>query len=230
MTASRLTGATEQEIICWMESAAPIRFGSGYQGEIYLYGKASERFIIKCASGKGVLRWLRSRMLRNEFAAYQRLREFDGSPRCYGLLDGKYLVLEYINGIPVRRAPISDPTRFFDRLFVFVEELHARGVAHADLKRQDNLLVVEGDTPCVVDFGMAILRKEGFAPVNHFLFRLACQFDFNAWIKLKYRKRMAEISAADRAYYHRTLLESGLREAKRAYKRIKRLLLRPSRR
>ncbi|MGH8770668.1 MAG: hypothetical protein ACREV2_05735, partial [Burkholderiales bacterium] len=212
------------------ESAAPSRFGRGYQGEIYLYEKDSERFIVKFASGRGVLRWLRARMLRNEFAAYQRLRGFEGSPCCYGLLNGKYLVLAYMNGIPIRRAPISDPARFFDSLFVFIKELHARGVAHADLKRQDNLLVVDGSRPCLVDFGMAVLRKEGFAPVNHFLFRLACQFDLNAWIKLKYRKRMAEISTADRAYYHRTLIESGLRETKRAYKWIKRLLLRPSRR
>ncbi len=230
MSSSLLSGAVEREIIHWMKSKTRKRVGGGYQGEIYLYEKDGEHFIVKFASGRGLLRLLRARMLRNEFAAYQRLHEFDASPRCYGLLNGKYLVLEFVNGIPVRRAPISDPARFFDSLFVFINELHARGVAHADLKRQDNLLVVDGSRPCLVECGMAILRKESFAPFNHFLFRLACQFDLNAWIKLKYRKRMSEVSVADRAYYHRTMIESGLREGKRIYKRIRRVLLRQPRR
>jgi predicted Ser/Thr protein kinase len=230
LSQSRLSGATEQEIIRWIESKALERLGYGYQGEIYLYQKDGERFVVKSASGGRLLRFLRARMLCNEFAAYQRLQGFAGSPRCYGLLNGKYLVLEYIAGISVRHAPISDPAHFFDSLFVFIRELHARGVAHADLKRKDNLLVVNGSRPYVVDFGMAIMRKEGFAPLNHFLFKLACQFDLNAWIKLKYRKRMSEISAADRAYYHRTIIETSLRETKRVYKRIKRKLLRQPRR
>jgi RIO-like serine/threonine protein kinase len=222
----RLSGAASQRIVRWIESATADRLanrlGAGYQGDIYLYQTDEERYVIKAARGRGLFRVLRTRMLRNEFAAYQRLEGFAGSPRCYGLIDGKYLVLEYVDAVSVRVGQIVNPEIFFQSLFGFINEMHKRGVAHADLKRKENLLVVNGERPCIVDFGVAIVRTDGFAPFNHALFKLARQFDLNAWIKLKYRKRMSEISAEDRIYYHRTLIETALRETKRAYKRLKR--------
>lgn len=222
-----MPGAGEHELIRWLEAQAPAeRVGRGHQGEIHLYEKDGRRLVIKTACGRGVPRWLRAHMLRREFAAYQRLQGFAGSPRCHGLLEGKYLVLDYVPGDSIRHASITNPARFFDQLFALTRELHARGVAHADLKRMDNLLVVDGSRPYIIDFGVAILRKEGFAPVNHFLFRLACRFDLNAWIKHKYRKRMSEISDPDRAHYRRTLIETVFRETKRAYTTIKRRLTR----
>lgn len=222
----RLSGATSRRIVRWIESTdnAGARLGKGYQGEIYLYRSDEERYVVKVALGRGPLRVLRTRMLRNEFAAYQRLEGFAGSPCCFGLLDGKYLVLEYVDAESIRSAKIADAETFFHRLFCFIDEMHERGVAHADLKRKDNLMVVNGTRPCIIDFGIAIIRKDGFAPLNHALFKLARQFDRNAWIKLKYRKRMSEISAEDRIYYHRTFIETLLRETKRIYKRLKKRL------
>ncbi|MGH8727861.1 MAG: hypothetical protein ACREV9_06845 [Burkholderiales bacterium] len=220
-----LNGETRKKLVGWIESKQAQPHARGYQGEVFLYRENGERYIVKAASGRGIARALRARMLENEFAAYQKLEDFAASPRCYGFLDGKYLVLEYIEGISVRRGEINDPVRFFEELFAAIVELHRRGIAHADLKRKDNLLVVEGNRPCVLDFGTAIIRKDSFAPLNRLLFKFACQTDLNAWIKLKYRKRMAEISPDDRLHYHRTFVESALREGKRFYKWIKRKLL-----
>lgn len=214
----------EDELVRWIERSvaeASHILAQGYQGQVYLYQDARQRYVIKAASGSGVLRWLRTRMLRREYRVYTRLAGFAGSPRCHGLLRGRYLVLEYIDGSPLRNAPIDDRAAFYNDLLGMIKELHARGIAHSDLKRKDNLLVVDGRRPCLIDFGAAIIRKRGFAPFNHFLFRTAQRFDFNAWIKLKYNNRLDEISETDSIYYRRTWVEKAARRTKRVYKRIK---------
>ena len=219
-----VTDIGEDELVDWIERSitdASHILAQGYQGQVYLYQDARQRYVVKAASGRGVLRWLRTRMLRREYRVYTHLAGFVGSPRCHGLLRGRYLILEYIDGRPLRDAPIEDRSAFYSDLFGMIKQLHERGIAHSDLKRKDNLLVVAGHRPCLIDFGAAIIRKPGFAPLNHFLFRTAQRFDFNAWIKLKYNNRLDEISEIDSVYYQRTWVEKAARRTKRAYKRIK---------
>jgi len=95
-------------------------------------------------------------------------------------------------------------------------------VAHFDLKKKTNLLVVDGNRPCLIDLGVAIIRKPGFHPLNKFLFRMARQFDFNAWIRHKYQNNPALISDEDLPYYNKTRTEIYTYKIKRFYKdRIK---------
>ena len=220
--------ATERALIEWIE--ARIRAGqpahaSGYQSPVYLYESEGRRFIVKAAAGGVIAGRLRRWMLRREYGAYQRLTGFAGSPRCYGLIDGRYLVLEFIDGLSLRSGRIDDRRTFFDTLFAHISELHRRGVAHADLKSRENLLVIGGRLPCLVDFGAAIVRKPGFAPFNHYLYELARRFDFNAWAKLKYQGRMEELTPEDRPYYRRTVIEIVARAIKRSYLRLKRRIV-----
>lgn len=224
-----LDGSTERALIEWIEartSSGDPAHASGYQGALYLYESEGRRLIVKAAAGGGLAGILRRWMLRREYDAYQRLADFAGSPRCYGLIDGRYLVLECIDGVSLRNGQIDDRRAYFDTLFVHIAELHRRGVAHADLKRRDNLLVIGGRLPCLVDFGAAIVRKPGFAPFNHFLYELARRFDFNAWAKLKYQGRMEELTPEDRPYYRRTVIEIVARAIKRPYVRLKRRIVR----
>lgn len=219
-----LDGVTESELLAWIEDRA--RRGAclharGYQGQVYLYEGKGRRLIVKVAGGRGLARWLRRHMLRKEFKVYQHLRGFPGSPRCYGLLAGRYLVLEHVAGEPVRHAPIRDRKAFFDTLLAYIQELHRRGVAHADLKRKENLLVVDGSRPCLIDFGAAIVHRPGFRPLNHFLFDLARQFDYNAWVKLKHRY-IEQAPAEDLAYFRFTRTERLARWIKRRYLALKR--------
>ncbi|BAU49965.1 serine/threonine protein kinase [Sulfurifustis variabilis] len=180
---------------------------SGYQGEIHVLEYHGRRLAVKVAAGFGPLAWLGRLTLRREARAYENLRGFAGSPACLGLLRGRYLVLDYVEGVPLRRAKDFDRAAYFETLLAYVKELHARGVAHADLKRKDNLLVVEGRRPCLIDFGAAIVRKPGFAPINHLLYGLARQFDYNAWVKLKHRRRIDQAPPEDLGYYRRTRTE-----------------------
>lgn len=220
-----LDADTERALIEWIEArarAAQPAHARGYQGAVYLYEDGGKKLIVKVAPrgmlGGRIGRW----MLRREYGVYRRLDGFTGSPRCYGLLRRRYLVLDYIEGVRYRNHEIHDRRLFFDTLLAHIKELHRRGVAHADLKRNDNLLIVDHRVPYLIDFGAAVVRKAGFAPINRYLFALARRFDFNAWAKLKYQGRMEELTAEDRAYYRRTGIEIIARAVKRSYLKLKR--------
>ncbi|MFQ5756608.1 MAG: hypothetical protein ACE5H7_11030 [Acidiferrobacterales bacterium] len=220
-----LTDLAESELLHWVQESVKTSsniFGHGYQGHVFLFEDAKgHRLIIKAPTGSMLTRFVHRTMLRNEHKAYIKLSGLRGTPHCYGLLDGTYLVLKYVDGLPVRRAEIRDQTLFFDTLLEVIKDLHKAGIAHGDLKKKDNLLVVDGRTPCIIDFGVAIIKKNGFAPLNHFLYNLGKKFDFNAWAKLKYDGRFENISKEDEHYYNRTVAEKASHWIKRQYLKIK---------
>jgi serine/threonine protein kinase len=161
-------------------------------------------------------------MLRHEYEVYKKLGDFAGAPTCYGLIDNQYLVLEYVEGRTIRKKRPLDEEEFHARLFDYIKAMHAKGVAHMDLKRKDNLLVKADETPCLLDFGAAVINKQGFHPLNHYHYQLAKQFDFNAWIKHKYHDRSPnEISMTDRKYYKVTWIEAIAGIVKQAYTSLK---------
>ncbi len=219
---------SETELLQWIRSNQ--KTGSnilsrGYQGYVYLYEDDKQRLIIKVPTGWGLGWLIRLQMLRNEYRAYSRLSEIEGIARCFGLLDGRYLVLEYIDGIPIRNAQITHQHLFFETLLKLIKEVHDAGVAHTDLKKKDNLLVVEGKRPYLIDFGVAVVRKPGFAPLNHYLYHIASTFDFNAWVKLKYDGNYAKITPEDKKYFNRTIIEKVSRWIKDNYLILKKAFL-----
>jgi predicted Ser/Thr protein kinase len=217
--------ATEEELLHWCrslkEDAKPVN--AGYQGNLYLYEKNGHRFAIKTSVGGWLTRLIRQAMLRNEYKVYCRLTGFEGVGHCYGLLDGRYLVLDWIDGVPLREAQATDHALFFTKLLDLIKSLHQAGVAHGDLKKKDNILVAKGQEPWILDFGVAIIRRPGVAPVNHYLHDLARRFDYNAWVKHKYCGKLDHMLQADKVYYNRTVEERLSHWLKRRYIRFKRL-------
>jgi hypothetical protein len=71
---------------------------------------------------------------------------------------------------------------------------------------------------------VAVIRKLGFAPINHYLYNLARKFDFNAWVKLKYDGKYENILEQDREYFNRTVVEKVSRWIKDTYLDIKKAL------
>jgi len=222
-----MNNIAENELLEWIKRSIKTRtniFSCGYQGNVYLYEGKGRRLIIKAPIGWGLGRIIRQAMLRNEYRVYSRISGVTGVPRCYGFLDRRYLVLEFIDAIPRYRARITDRDMFFESLLQLIKDLHKTGVAHTDLKKKDNLLVVEGHIPCVIDFGVAVIRKSGFAPLNHYLYNLAKKFDFNAWVKLKYDGSYEKMIAEDKKYFDRTVIEKVSRWSKDRYLEIKKAL------
>jgi predicted Ser/Thr protein kinase len=219
----------EQRLRAWilssLESGRNVLSG-GYQGTVLYYGEGELRLVVKVPPSSPWQRPLLIQTLRHEYRVYRKLEGLAGVPRCYGLLDGRFLVLEYIDGLSLRDGAIGDRVRFFEDFRGLLEELHTRGVAHADLKKKDNILITADNRPYLVDFGVACLRKPGYAPVNHWLFNMAVRFDFNAWIKHKYRRHYEEVSAADRAYLQTTAVERVSRMVKQPYRAVRRMIRR----
>lgn len=187
------------------------------QGHVLLWEKGDRPLVVKAATGRGLYRWVCGLMHCYEFGIYRRLGDLDGVPGCLGLVDRRHLVLEFVEGEGFRGAEIPDREAFFGKLFEIIEGMHERGVAHGDLKRKENLLVIDGARPCLVDFGTGVVRKSGFAPFRNFLFRTLRQFDRNAWVKLKYGKKLEGVSDEDSAVYQRTFMEKIAFYVKKGY-------------
>ena len=225
------TFAGISEEVLWRWIVASIKegqniLGRGYQGNTYLFSKDNRHLVIKAPQGRGPAAFIRRLMINNEYKVYAHLTGIQGVPACHGLLKKRYLVLEFVDGVPIKDARFDDHACFCDGLLRRIKEIHRAGVAHGDLKKKDNILVVDGRYPILLDFGVAIIKKQGVAPVNRFLFNLFQKFDYNAYIKVKYRKRWDRINAEDRQYYQRTLIEKVSGWIKRWYLKGKHVLLR----
>lgn len=189
----------------------------GHQGNVYLGTIDGLRVAVKAASGNRLTRPLRCWLLRREHAVYRRLEGLTGIPRCLGLVAGQYLVIERIDGCVYREATIRDRDRFFRRFFEILESMHARGVAHGDLMRKDNILVTGDSEPVLIDFGLSAIRLDGFHPVNHAVYRFLRQHDINAWLKHKYRRRWTQMTPDDARYHRVQRLDRLARRIKRGW-------------
>lgn len=219
-----LASPSEDALVRWIEASLATgshQLARGYQGQALLYVNDPVRLVIKAPAGRGFMKWLSRLMLRHEARVYRHLKDFSGAPRCYGLLRDRYLVLEYVSGVSMRHAEIGNREAFFAELLGRINELHARGIAHSDLQKKENLLVTDDGRPCLLDYGAAVIRQPGFAPFNHLRYRFAERLDFNQWTKLKYRGRFADMTENDQVYYRRTALEKLARALKRVYRKIR---------
>ena len=200
---------------------------SGYQGVVYKVVAGPEYpdaqfIIVKQSMGSPLARWFRDWMLRREYRVYMRLTGIPGIPECLGLQDGNRLVLEFIEGQPLKLSSgeIEDRERFFSSLRDILQAAHRAGVAHADLKRKENILVTPDGLPYLIDFGSAITCADGRGGLRRWIFRQACQIDLNAWIKHKYLGRYDEISSADLLFYQPTFIERIARPLRRIWRKL----------
>ena len=180
--------------------------GHSNQGEVRRFVVDGQVLAIKSPKGRGLAWTFRQATLAHEYLAYQRLAGLTGFPSCHGLVDRRWLLLDFVPGQPFRDARLPDHEHFFDQLLATIRAMHERGVAHGDLKRKDNLLVAEDGEPLILDLGAATLLKTGWHPLNRRLFDFIRQTDLNAWVKLKYGGYQG-VSEKDAALLKRSGLE-----------------------
>jgi len=202
--------ALPADLVSWVESS--LASGSNVlatsnQGTVLLFEADGRKLVIKSAMGRGPLRKARQATLEREYAAYQRLNGVGGVPACYGLLEGRYLVLEYIDGSSFRNATWQDREQWFAALLDVIRAFHARGVSHGDLKSKNNLIVGKDQKPYIIDFGTTFIHRDGFHPLNNYLFEYGKRLDINAWVKHKYHGRYRNASEEDRALLNYSKLE-----------------------
>ena len=210
MPHATLPGELADKLVRWadaqLESGKNI-LATSNQGTVLHYRDDAYDLVLKTAMGSGAALRTRQHTLEREYAAYRRIYDVPGVPRCYGMLDGRYLVLEFIRGTPYREAQIPDRESWFAAMLETLQACHERGVAHGDLKNKSNLMDTEAGMPCVIDFGLTAVRRDGFRPINHLMFRFFRQLDLNAWVKHKYQGRFEDVSAEDQALYRDSAIE-----------------------
>lgn len=147
------------------------RIGSGGMGVVYLAersdGQFERRVAIKFLSSPHARRGL-VRRFHDERRALARLNH----PNIAILLDGgttpsglPYLVMEHVEGVPIDRycdekeLGIEDRLRLMVNLCRGVHHAHQHLIVHRDLK-PGNILVTEGGTPKILDFGIAKLLAD----------------------------------------------------------------------
>ena len=197
---------SQMQTLDW-SSGKPL--GVSNQGEVKRFELNGHPLAIKATKGWGLLRHLRQKNLGREFQAYQRLDGIAGFPRCHGLINDAWLVLDFVPGQSIRDAAIENRAEFFDCLLRTIQQMHEAGVAHGDLKRKSNILVDQRQQPVIIDLGTAVLRPERPFPLRQRLFDFVRQTDLNAWVKLKYGGYEG-VSTADRQYLRRSRIEQWL--------------------
>jgi serine/threonine protein kinase len=203
-----------EQLAAALASAPARELGSGYQATTRVVATAFGDVVVKTPHG-GLLASLWRYLLRREHSVYTQLGGIAGIPRAYGLVDGEALALEYIPGPSLREqdSRLADRERFFARLLDTVQAMHAAGIAHGDLKRKYNVLVGAGELPYLIDFGIACRRDTRDGLWNRWVFATFRQLDLNAWLKLKYGRRIdpatepGVLTPADAALYRPLLIE-----------------------
>jgi predicted Ser/Thr protein kinase len=203
------------EIAGAIAAAAGRELGSGYQASAHAYRTSAGDVVVKKPHRGGPLGWLWRALLRREQAVYERLEGVPGIPRSFGLVGNEYLALELVAGPSLREHEqrLADREAFFATLLTTVEAMHTAGVAHGDLKRKDNIIVGPGERPYLIDFGIAVRRSARNGLFNRLVFARLKQMDLNAWVKLKYGRRIDPetehdvLSAEDAAIYRPLLIE-----------------------
>ncbi|MDX1555634.1 MAG: hypothetical protein R3212_06380 [Xanthomonadales bacterium] len=168
------------------------------QGTLLKFEGDGRTLLVKCPMGDGLVLRARQKTLLREYLAYQQMEGLEGVPRCYGMVDGQYLAIEYIRGVSFREAGFADRDLWFESFLAVIRGIHARGVSHGDLKTKSNILVSEDGRPYVIDFGTAFVRRTGFHPFNNWMYNLGCRLDLNAWVKHKYHGRYEDAGPEDR--------------------------------
>lgn len=122
-----------------------------------------------------------------ETSALAQLEGTRGVPRLFRKLGSRAFLMEYLRGAEkARKQPATAHLDFFIRLRQLVDRIHARGVAHCDMRRSGNILVDAVGEPYLVDFVSCAFLRPWWHPLG-WLFPLLCQADRDAIIKLKYR-------------------------------------------
>lgn len=173
--------------------------GGATEPEVALIEYGGETAILKdYGRTPGWFGWLLAPILIwREASALERLDGLAGIPRLYRRIDARALLMECLPGTPWPRARPGDAS--YARLAELVAGMHARGVAHCDLRAPSNILVDDAGQPYVVDFVARVHRGRIWNLPWNWLFTQFCGADDGALLKLKMRFARHLLGEAERA-------------------------------
>ncbi|PPT85380.1 serine/threonine protein kinase [Xanthomonas theicola] len=96
-------------------------------------------------------RWL----ARREARALRQLSGMAATPQLRGW-DGTFLDRSYLGGHAMYQRPPRGDLAYFRAARRLLQQVHRRGVAHNDLAKEANWLVLEDGSPALIDFQLAV--------------------------------------------------------------------------
>jgi hypothetical protein len=94
-------------------------------------------------------------LARREARALQAIAGMPATPQLLRW-DGRVLDRRYIDGAAMDQRPPHGDLAYFRRARRLLQALHRRGVAHNDLAKEANWLVLTDGTPALIDFQLAV--------------------------------------------------------------------------
>jgi hypothetical protein len=196
-----------------MSSSEPVSIESLHQSVLHCYvegaGSRPAVLVVRYGDGEAVLKdysrcdrlfavLIGPLLVWRETSALARLDGTPGVPRLIRKLGPRAFLMEHLRGaVKARKQPQAAQPEFYERLHALVDRIHARGVAHCDMRRSGNILVDATGQPYLVDFVSCAFLRPWWHPLS-WMFPLLCQADRDAIIKLKYRIAPELLTQAER--------------------------------
>lgn len=125
---------------------------------------------------------------RREFGALRNLLGVKGIPQLVCKVDRYALAIEHVAGKSlehVKQGVLEN--EFYTELRQVIDDMHAHGVAHCDLRSRGNVMLGDDGRPYVVDFAACVYRGRGINPFFKWLFGQFVLADRNAILRIKKR-------------------------------------------
>lgn len=143
-----------------------------FSPDVWRVLRGPERLILKDYSCRPLLGRLWGRwVVAREQEVLRRLNGIPGVPQWRGAVGHYGFLMTELAGDPLPRRGLRARTgpEFFDACMRLLESVHARGVAHGDIRRKNFLMTPEA-TPALIDFQTAWLDGRGWVRHRIFLF------------------------------------------------------------
>ncbi|MEO0367861.1 MAG: hypothetical protein AAF197_03640 [Pseudomonadota bacterium] len=129
-----------------------------------------------------LLNWRECKGLRRLVAA-------SSIPNLLAVPDTRSFLMSFHESQQITRVDTNevDWEAFFSKLKSAIDQIHALGVAHNDLRNPSNILITKDGDPILVDLVACFCRGRKWNLINRWLFNKFCQVDHSAVTKLKQR-------------------------------------------
>ena len=97
-------------------------------------------------------------LARREASGLRRVAGMAAVPQLLGW-DGRILDRSYLEGTAMYQRPPRGDLAYFHRARRLLQALHRRGVAHNDLAKEANWLVLADGSPAIIDFQLAVIGR-----------------------------------------------------------------------
>lgn len=162
-----------------------IHAGKGLQASVYLVENEGELWAVKDYA-RAPLEFrggVAPLLVARECRALRHLDGTAGVPNFHGKIDALAFAMQYIEGKPLDHFHKGEvPAPIFTRIEATIAALHARGVAHGDLKRRSNVLVTPDEQIYLIDFAAAVVAR---GPLSTKLMRALAEIDEKSVPRLK---------------------------------------------